>query len=298
MKKVPGKYFWLLMTMTGALMFGAPAFVSAGQDQTLSDNSQEPDHSGEGQISKPEYLEESSDTVISNENPTDNTYGYYTIMGGTTVTADTMCSLYNEQGIPYPEEALGAGGAPDIETFCNIIIEEANAENVRGEVVFAQSMLETGWLSYGGDSEITQFNFAGLGTTGNGVKGNSFPDVRTGLRAQVQHLKAYASSEALNQECVDERFDYVTRETAPYVEWLGIQENPYGGGWAAGTSARAPRRWWTTRCCWTSPATPGCTRCGRGWTSPPCAGCSSPILTPTTFTPPSLSTAADAIPTA
>ena len=145
-----------------------------------------------------------------------------------------MCSLYNEQGIPYPEEALGAGGAPDIETFCNIIIEEANAENVRGEVVFAQSMLETGWLSYGGDSEITQFNFAGLGTTGNGVKGNSFPDVRTGLRAQVQHLKAYASSEALNQECVDERFDYVTRETAPYVEWLGIQENPYGGGWAAG----------------------------------------------------------------
>ena len=168
MNKGPGKYFGLLMTITGALMFGAPAFVSAGQDQTLSDNSQEPDHSGEGQISKPEYLEESSDPVISNEDPTDNTYGYYTIMGGTTVTADAMCSLYNEQGIPYPEEALGAGGAPDIETFCNIIIEEANAENVRGEVVFAQSMLETGWLSYGGDSEITQFNFAGLGTTGNG----------------------------------------------------------------------------------------------------------------------------------
>ena len=234
MKKVPGKYFWLLMTMTGALMFGAPAFVSAGQDQTLSDNSQEPDHSGEGQISKPEYLAESSDAVISNEDPTDNTYGYYTIMGGTTVTVNAMCSLYNEQGIPYPAEALGAGGAPDIETFCNIIIEEANAENVRGEVVFAQSMLETGWLSYGGDSEITQFNFAGLGTTGDGVKGNSFPDVRTGLRAQVQHLKAYASSEALNQECVDERFDYVTRETAPYVEWLGIPENPHGRGWAGG----------------------------------------------------------------
>ena len=35
-------------------------------------------------------------------------------------------------------------------------------------------------------------------------------------------------------EKMEERFDYVTRETAPYVEWLGIQENPYGGGWAAG----------------------------------------------------------------
>ena len=72
--------------------------------------------------------------------------------------------------------------------------------------------------------------------TGGGVAGNSFPDVRTGIRAQVQHLKAYASSEDLNQACVDNRFQYVARESAPYVEWLGIQENPYGGGWAAGRS--------------------------------------------------------------
>ena len=70
-------------------------------------------------------------------------------------------------------------------------------------------MLETGWLSFGGDAGIDQFNFAGLGTTGGGVKGIAFPDVRTGIRAQVQHLKAYASTDSLNQECVDERFDYV-----------------------------------------------------------------------------------------
>ena len=68
------------------------------------------------------------------------------------------------------------------------------------------------------------------------MKGIYFPDVRTGLRAQVQHLKAYASSENLNEECVDERFDLVSRESAPYVEWLGIQENPNGGGWAAGAN--------------------------------------------------------------
>ena len=155
-------------------------------------------------------------------------------MGGTTVSVDEMCSLYNSQGCTYPSEELSGGGASDIDTFCNIIVEEANAENVRGEVVFAQAMLETGWLSFGGDAGIDQFNFPGLGTTGDGVKGIAFPDVRTGIRAQVQHLKAYASTDSLNQECVDERFDYVTRETAPYVEWLGIQENPYGGGWAAG----------------------------------------------------------------
>ena len=232
MKKVPGKYFWLLMTITGALMFGAPALVSASEgiastdtensaadnaadtpdDDTIAKttdsaekNSQETDHSGEGQISKPKYLENAENNgeeIISDEDPTDNTYGYYTIMGGTTVSVDEMCSLYNSQGCTYPSEELSGGGASDIDTFCNIIVEEANAENVRGEVVFAQAMLETGWLSFGG--------------------------------AQVQHLKAYASTDSLNQECVDERFDYVTRETAPYVEWLGIQENPYGGGWAAG----------------------------------------------------------------
>ena len=266
MKKVPGKHFWLLMTMTGALIFGAPALVSASEetistntenntadsaastgttansatartDGSTESNSQEIDHSEEGQISKPKYLENAKNNgeeIISDENPTDNTYGYYTIMGGTTVSVDAMCSLYNSQGCTYPSEELGGGGAPDIETFCDIIVEEANAENVRGEVVFAQAMLETGWLGFGGDAGIDQFNFAGLGTTGNGVKGIAFPDVRTGIRAQVQHLKAYASTDDLNQECVDERFDYVTRETAPYVEWLGIQENPYGGGWAAG----------------------------------------------------------------
>ena len=97
------------------------------------------------------------------------------------------------------------------------------------------NMLETGWLQYGGDSGASQFNFAGIGTTGGGVAGVSYPDVRTGIRAQVQHLKAYACEEALNQDCVDTRFDLVARGSAPYVEWLGQQENPNGGGWAAGS---------------------------------------------------------------
>ena len=93
----------------------------------------------------------------------------------------------------------------------------SDAEGVRGEVVYEQAMLETGWLQFGGDASAGQFNFSGLGTTGGGVAGNSFPDVRTGIRAQVQHLKAYASSEELTQACVDNRFQYVSRESTPYV---------------------------------------------------------------------------------
>ena len=69
---------------------------------------------------------------------------------------------------------------------------------------------------------------------GGGVPGNSYPDVRTGIRAQIQHLKAYATDEALVKECVDDRYSYVTKGSAPYVEWLGQKENPEGYGWATG----------------------------------------------------------------
>lgn len=156
-------------------------------------------------------------------------------MGETTVSLAQMTSQYEERGLEYPAATLKEGGASTIDEFCTIILEEANAEGVRGEVVYEQAMLETGWLQYGGDSGASQFNFAGIGTTGGGVAGVSYPDVRTGIRAQVQHLKAYACEEALNQDCVDTRFDLVARGSAPYVEWLGQQENPNGGGWAAGS---------------------------------------------------------------
>lgn len=172
-----------------------------------------------------------SDGALREENKTEE---LYQITGTSKVTVSQMVKCYNTySSISYPSAALTKGGAPDIKTFCEIIKEEAEAENMKADVVFAQAMLETGYLKFGGDVKINQFNFAGLGATGNGVAGNSFKDVRTGIRAQVQHLKAYANKEALKNTCVDVRFSYVTRGTAPYVEWLGIQENPNGGGWAA-----------------------------------------------------------------
>ena len=76
----------------------------------------------------------------------------------------------------------------------------------------------------------------GLGALDGNSQGQaaSFPDVRTGIRAQIQHLKAYATTDALAQECVDDRYEYVKKGSAPYVEWLGQQENPEGVGWATG----------------------------------------------------------------
>lgn len=128
--------------------------------------------------------------------------------------------------------SLAKGGASTIEQFAQIFYEEANAEGVKAEVAFTQCMKETGFLKYGGDVLPNQYNFAGIGATG-AVHGASFKDVRTGIRAQIQHLKAYASTSPLNNTCVDPRFNLVTRNTAPYVEWLGIKENPNGYGWAS-----------------------------------------------------------------
>ena len=189
-------------------------------------NKQEAAVQGEAEVyEKNKGNEESQETIAD---------GQYPIMGNSRVTVDEMVDYFQTAGKPYPKEALSKGGAESIEVFCRMYYDEAVAEGVRPEVAFVQTMKETGFLQYGGDASVEQFNFAGLGTTGGGVPGNSYPDVRTGIRAQIQHLKAYATADPLNGKCVDDRYEYVKKGTAPYVEWLGQQENPEGLGWATG----------------------------------------------------------------
>ena len=147
------------------------------------------------------------------------------IMGNSSTSQAQMVNYFNGSGRRYPVFYQTNGGAPNIETFCRMYIEEAESENVRAEVAFTQSMKETGFLQFGGDVSIHQFNFCGLGATGNNAPGLSFPDARTGTKAHIQHLKAYASKETLRNACVDGRFNIVQRGCIPYVEWLGIQEN-------------------------------------------------------------------------
>ena len=121
-----------------------------------------------------------------------------------------------------------------LEQLAEMFIEEGEAEGVRGDVAFAQSLHETGYFKFGGIVLPTQNNYAGIGALNGNTTGQaaSFPDPRTGVRAQIQHLKAYASTEALVNECVDPRFSLVARGVAPYVEWLGAADNPQGRGWA------------------------------------------------------------------
>lgn len=155
----------------------------------------------------------------------------YPIMGATSVSRARMVAHYkawlSRNGKSYPSSVYTKKGAPTIEKFIEILCAQAAKEGVKAEVVYAQAMHETGYLQFGGDVKADQCNFAGLGATG-GVPGNVFKDVAEGLLAQVQHLKAYASTAPLNEPCVDQRFSYVTRGCATTVEALG-------GKWAVGT---------------------------------------------------------------
>ncbi len=116
-----------------------------------------------------------------------------------------------------------------------LYLSEGKAEGVRGDIAFAQSCLETGNFTFV-QSAVTldQNNFCGMGVLEKGMKGNSFTTPKEGIRAQIQHLKAYATAEPLDWTCVDPRYKYVEKGCAPYVEWLGQQENPSRKGWAAG----------------------------------------------------------------
>ncbi|MBN1411836.1 MAG: glucosaminidase domain-containing protein [Spirochaetales bacterium] len=104
--------------------------------------------------------------------------------------------------------------------------EESSVEGVNADVAFAQMCLETGYLKFGGTVTPDQNNFCGLGTVSKDVPGEIFETMREGIRAHVQHLKAYGSTSDLVNPLIDNRFKWVERGIAPTVFDLS-------GRWAA-----------------------------------------------------------------
>ena len=160
---------------------------------------------------------------------------YHSVMTGATTTVDQMVNYYNAKA-SYPAY-YAATDAPDIRTFCQMYYEEATTEGVDPALAFTQSMKETAFLKFTGQVKIEQFNFAGMGVTNASTNGDSYQNVREGIRAHVQHLKAYAvKNPAFANPVVDKRYSswFAANRagTAPYIEWLGKSENPSGFGWA------------------------------------------------------------------
>jgi hypothetical protein len=139
--------------------------------------------------------------------------GIVNIMGANTLTAAQITSWFKKHSQPSnPYNAT-----VPVDQMVQLFIEEGNAEGVRGEVAFLQSIVETGWFRFGGSVPASFNNFSGLGATGGSAQPTAkFPNARTGVRAQIQHLRRYADPSAtactvppLHRSCVDPRFNLV-----------------------------------------------------------------------------------------
>jgi len=140
------------------------------------------------------------------------------------------------KGIITPEamSAFLLAANPDaekefVDDLASFYMEESAAEGVNHDTAFAQMCLETGFLSFSGLVSPDQYNFCGLGAIGPDQPGEFFPDPRTGVRAHIQHLKAYATDTPLKQDLVDPRYYFVRFGSSPAIRGLS-------GTWAADTS--------------------------------------------------------------
>lgn len=142
----------------------------------------------------------------------------FSIMGKGTLKATSLAAFLHENN--------NSVSLPEAKKIAQIYMEEANAEGVNYDVAFSQMCLETGFLRYGGTVLPGQNNFCGLGVLDKRTKGISFHDIRLGIRAHIQHLKAYASQQKLNKALVDPRFRFVKRGSITNINGLS-------GHWAA-----------------------------------------------------------------
>jgi hypothetical protein len=111
------------------------------------------------------------------------------ILGPNRLTADDLAAFvvahHDEPALTVP-----------IRELAQLYIEESTDEHVRGDVAWAQSILETGWFGFKGSMvEREDNNFAGIGACDSCERGLVFPDARTGVRVQMQLLRTYVDPE-------------------------------------------------------------------------------------------------------
>ncbi|MDR2738018.1 MAG: glucosaminidase domain-containing protein [Puniceicoccales bacterium] len=142
--------------------------------------------------------------------------GKYRIMGSGVASEKTMFDYVKRYNPQISDQKL--------KYIIKTYVWESRYEGVNHDVAFANMCHETNFLKFGGSIDERQNNFNGLGTMSHDVWA-WFYTMRDGIRAHVQHLKAYGSRLPLNNERVDPRFDIVER---------GVSKDIYGlgGHWA------------------------------------------------------------------
>ena len=144
---------------------------------------------------------DANNTPADDGSPIEPTRGNFSdrtsVLGAPLVTKEDLQRDFNKRvGSAYPAVYAEKGAATGAD-FVNQLWQAAIDEGVRPELLYAQVMIETGNLRFGGAVLPEQCNFGGMGATGKGERGLSFDTVLKGLRAQALHLRAYAGYEPL-----------------------------------------------------------------------------------------------------
>ena len=141
------------------------------------------------------------------------------IMGGAVATQE-QCVRYLLRNNPYPKLNVSP------QELVAYYYEEGSRVGIRPDIAFAQALKETGYFRYGGTVVPAQNNYCGLGTTSATVRGAYFATPRLGVKAHIQHLLAYASTEKPDDNIVDPRYDLVRKSCGEktlkrWQEWNG-----------------------------------------------------------------------------
>jgi hypothetical protein len=118
--------------------------------------------------------------------------------------------------------------------------KHGEAWRVRWDYAFFQMAIETNFLTYlrpdgrRGDVDPRQNNFAGIGTTGGGVPGDRYPDVSTGVLAQIQHLVVYSGERIEDPVAPRTRLkqDHILTASAPVASRRAMTFQDLSGRWA------------------------------------------------------------------
>ncbi len=113
--------------------------------------------------------------------------GELSILGGSALSAKQLTGWYNAQGY------VDLTTAP-IGPLAAWYIQAGAEEGVRGDVAFAQAVLETGGFS--SPDAVDLSNFAGIGHCDTCAAGWAFPSPQAGVLGHVQLLRIFATSAA------------------------------------------------------------------------------------------------------
>ena len=92
-----------------------------------------------------------------------------------------------------------------------LYVKEAATEGINSDCAWVQMCLETGFLRFGNLVTKEMHNYCGLGSIDENHPGETFPTEKEGVRAHIQHLHAYGTTEEykLKNPCIDRRYKYV-----------------------------------------------------------------------------------------